>query len=63
MEYVLARRLVIGDNRWEQLPVSNYSSVDMFDNYSDANRERMEQQRDNPEYVYEIFTKDEWNKS
>jgi hypothetical protein len=65
MSYVLARRYVgSGGNRWESKPASEYTAVDFFDGddaYGDADRERSEQQRENSDYVYEIFTRSEWN--
>lgn len=65
MRQILARRYVGSTgNRWESRPVSDYTSVDVFDGddaYSDADRERTDQQRDNPDYVYEIFSESEWN--
>jgi hypothetical protein len=30
------------------------------DDYGEADRERIKQQRANPDYVYEIFSKSEW---
>jgi hypothetical protein len=62
--YVLARRYVGSTgNRYEQKPKSEYNAVDMFDgddDYGEADRERIKQQRANPDYVYEIFSKSEW---
>jgi hypothetical protein len=63
--YVLARRYIgIGGNRYESKPKSDYTAVDVFDgedSYGEADRERVKQQRMNPTFVYEIFSKAEWN--
>lgn len=65
MGYVLARRYVgSSGDRWASKPMSDYTAVDVFDGsdaYGDADRERSEQQRKNPDYVYEIYSQDEWN--
>jgi hypothetical protein len=65
--YVLARRYVGSTgNRYAQVPKSEYNAVDVFEgdnSYSEADRERIKQQRMNPNYAYEIFSKEEWNLS